>query len=346
MVEYLDGGRIQGSSTLTSSPPQTSWKELDRVTLSSTADELDTSTFTTKDNIMLLTHRPSGSGNVTGKITYNGDTGSNYAIRWSDNGAADGSGGSRSNLDAYYGQGNDEFGIHKIINISSQEKLGINHIVESNSSGAGNAPSRYEIINKWANTSAQINRIQFTNTGTGDFSSGTEVVVLGCDNDEADTGSNFWQELANVESSATDDTITTGTISAKKYLMVDFYATYTGDTNSVMVFNSDTGSNYSQRNSFSGGADGTNTSRANFTFADSSVKNWIRSKVFIVNKSDKEKLYIVHQMNGNDGAGNAPARAEQVGKWANTSDSITNITMNQSNSGSFTYKHLQVFGAD
>ena len=30
MVEYLSGGRIQGSSTLTETPPQTSWKELAR----------------------------------------------------------------------------------------------------------------------------------------------------------------------------------------------------------------------------------------------------------------------------------------------------------------------------
>ena len=49
MVEYLDGGRIQGSSTLTVPPAKTSWKELDRVTLGSTGDTLDTSTFTAKE---------------------------------------------------------------------------------------------------------------------------------------------------------------------------------------------------------------------------------------------------------------------------------------------------------
>ena len=36
MVEYLDGGRIQGSSTLTVPPAKTSWKELGRTTLGST----------------------------------------------------------------------------------------------------------------------------------------------------------------------------------------------------------------------------------------------------------------------------------------------------------------------
>ena len=342
-----------GSTSVTSTAANTSWKELDRVTLSSTADELDTSTFTTKDNIMLLVDRPSGSGNVTGKVTYNGDTGSNYAIRWSDNGASDGNGGSRSNLDAYYGQGNNEFGVHNIVNISSQEKLGINNIVESNSSGAGNAPSRYEIVNKWANTSAQINRIQFTNTGTGDFSSGTEVVVLGFDNDEADSGTNFWQELANVNLSSAADEISTGTIASKKYIMWEYHVLSSGAANGLdnisFRFNNDSGNNYCYRHNDNGGSDGTvtNNSKLRFRSGGATAQDFFGSG-YIVNKSDKEKLLISEQIyNGGDGASSKPKRAEMVGKWTNTSAQITEIDLIQDGAGSFlTGSYLKVWGSD
>ena len=78
MVEYLSGERIQGSSTLASSPPQTSWKELDRVTLTSAGDTLDTGTFTAKDNIMILENKiPTGS--CRSKYQFNGDDNDNYS---------------------------------------------------------------------------------------------------------------------------------------------------------------------------------------------------------------------------------------------------------------------------
>ena len=55
MVEYLSGGRIQGSSTLTEAPPQTSWKELARKKAGSGgSSELTTDAFTVKDNLMIL----------------------------------------------------------------------------------------------------------------------------------------------------------------------------------------------------------------------------------------------------------------------------------------------------
>ena len=62
MVNYLSGNIIEGSSTLTSTPPATSWKLLDRATLTSAGDSIDTGTFTAKDNIMILEHKiPTGN---------------------------------------------------------------------------------------------------------------------------------------------------------------------------------------------------------------------------------------------------------------------------------------------
>ena len=53
MVEYLSGGRIQGSSTLTQAN-HTSWKELGRATLSSSGDVMTSGTIAAKDNMMIL----------------------------------------------------------------------------------------------------------------------------------------------------------------------------------------------------------------------------------------------------------------------------------------------------
>ena len=68
------------------------------MTLGSAGDVLDTGTFSAKDNLMILLH-------ITGTtapypiLTFNNDTGSNYAIRFSNNGANDGSNHSQAGLD-------------------------------------------------------------------------------------------------------------------------------------------------------------------------------------------------------------------------------------------------------
>ena len=90
-IKYLAGERLIGTAaertalTYTGSPPQTSWKELDRVTLSGTSDTMDTGTFTAKDNLMFLVHIIR-SGSVSVDMTFNADTGSNYAGRLSETG--------------------------------------------------------------------------------------------------------------------------------------------------------------------------------------------------------------------------------------------------------------------
>ena len=223
MVEYLDGGRIQGSSTLTVPPAKTSWKELDRVTLGSTGDTLDTSTFTAKDNIMFQFHilRPS-SGDQNIRIRFNGDSGSNYSERYSLNGGTDATATSQANIALHSGVVNENFGCFTFVNTASKEKLCIGHVTGSNADGAGNAPSSREQIFKWANTSDQVTRIEIVNTSTGDFEAGSELVVLGCDNDEADGGTPYWERLADFTQTTAGDAMDTGTFTSKKYLWIEF----------------------------------------------------------------------------------------------------------------------------
>jgi hypothetical protein len=53
-----------------------------------------------------------------------------------------------------------------VINNSANEKLFITDNVVSRTAGAGTAPNRQEIVNKWANTAAQITDIDLINRCT------------------------------------------------------------------------------------------------------------------------------------------------------------------------------------
>ena len=172
-------------------------------------------------------------------------------------------------------------------------------------------------------------------------------VVLGWDPADTHTN-NFWQELASVTASGSSTNLSSGTISAKKYLWIQLYSEGTSadiDT----TFNNDTGTNYARRYSIDGGTDGTTTSESrlsNFHNAgragEEAFSNW-----FIINNQSNEKLIICHSIQQNTaGAANAPHRLEIVGKWVNTSNQITEIDFD-STSGNFgTNTILKVWGAD
>jgi len=72
--------------------------------------------------------------------------------------------------------------------------------------------------------------------------------------------------------------------------------------------------------------------------------------MFVINKSDKEKLCIADYMDyGSSGTGNAPNRIEWVHKWTNTSAQITSIKLynNQASSNDFPIgTRLKVWGSD
>ena len=187
-VKYLAGRRMQGTAAERTAlnlgtPPQTSWKELGRTTLNSAGDAINVSSFAAKDNIMILQHGIP-SGNISSRLRFNSDTGSNYAQRGSRNGGSYATGTSRDNVSFSLNPGNasDEWLIATVTNKADKEKLWISHGIDG-TSGANQDPNRSEIVGKWANTSAQITTVNVYHTESGDYAAGSECVVLGCDND-------------------------------------------------------------------------------------------------------------------------------------------------------------------
>ena len=126
------------------------------------------------------------------------------------------------------------------------------------------------------------------------------------------------------------------------------FANGTGGTiNCNMTFNNDTNNNYVVRESINGGTDSTNHTQANTDNLTGTVTGNISAIVNIANESNKEKLFISDGIECATGAGSSPDRKEMVGKWANTSSSITTIKANNGGSGSYAEgSELIVWGSD
>ena len=363
MVEYLSGNRIQGSSTLTASPPSTSWKELTRTTLGSNTTTITTPTFTPKDNIMILANFDlsgfAGQDDVLsmGNGTIDTSSTSQFAYSRSYNGGSDSSATSQEHGWGATGGnasiGENVFYVGTINNKSSQEKLGFLDGVLSNTAGATNAPDRFETVAKYVNTSTQIN-IMKIGVGGNTYASGSELIVLGCDNDEADANTNFWQELASVDTSSSHDVIDTGTFTNKKYLWLQCYVKGGSNASGSWIFNDDTNqTGYAIRRSNNGGADTGQYAGNNPAGSEGAYDGWGATgngkfyNMFIVNNGSKEALWINHLAIGDvAGSGNAPNRNEVVGKWDLT-DAITRIRIKNQDSGTdYDESSIKVWGSD
>ena len=324
------------------------WVELGRTTAGSEVDKLLITGIANKRYLMVLGDLdPNGSTNVI--FRFNEDTGTNYSWRFNQNGGSDGTDVSR-NLGIIHSSAYTTpfFNVNYISNLSSKEKLYISNGVEQSTAGAGTAPSRTESVAKWANTSDAIDDVEQTNTTVGGYKTGSEVVVLGWDPADTHT-SNFWEELASVENSGVTDNLSSGTFTAKKYLWVQFYLKPSGNnTQRLLTFNNDTGSNYSRRNSNAGGADSTSTSQANINLADSSGAEYGFYNMFIINNSSNEKLGILHSNVAlATGAAAAPWRQEYAFKWTNTSSQITEIDLTNAGAGvDYSISGMKVWGSD
>jgi len=358
MVDWLAGKRVRGTSSERTSLGTTTiggtgvggWVELGRTTLESAGDLITVSGLSDKRYYMILENHTNVTSTLNGGWQFNSDTGSNYAQRSSDNGGGDGTLTSITRIPADWGAATEHvFQVNYISNLSSNEKLFQGHMNVATATGAGTAPSRRENTGKWANTSNAISSIRMNNvSGSGDYNTGSEVVVLGWDPADTHTN-NFWEELASTELTVAGDDLSSGTITAKKYLWVQAWYKNDGaaDINNLTRFNGDAGSNYTSRYSINGAADVTRTSRT-WLDIESGGQDAKMLNMFIINNASNEKLVIYHQMDfGAAGAANAPNRREGVGKWANTSNQITEINLKQLDAGDYAAGSiLKVWGAD
>lgn len=146
----------------------------------------------------------------------------------------------------------------------------------------------------------------------------------------------WWEEIGRTTLSSAGDTITVSSLPARKYLWLKVSTINTGgDTNHNIQCNGDTGNSYSSRYSTNGAADTTLTSRSDAPILSSTTAPKY-SDVWISNIATEEKIFTsVSVARNSAGAASAPDKWEGVGKWANTSNQISSITLKNSGAGDY-----------
>ena len=166
-----------------------SWERLYSSTLESAGTTIDTGVggIAAKDYLKIIIDVIPTSSTGSGIfLRFNGDTGDNYPIRRSTNGASDSTIAGTGYDYWYSGYGGSTEHRHvvlDIINVLNKEKLIVHHQVVT-TAGAGNAPNRIETVGKWANTSAQITDVHIHSasfTGSDTFDPGTTMTIWGAD---------------------------------------------------------------------------------------------------------------------------------------------------------------------
>lgn len=118
------------------------------------------------------------SGTINCRLQFNGDTGSNYGLRYSTNFGGSTTSASSSAIELDSGSPTTPVAtIIDIINTETEEKLLNFHTVQQSSAGAATIPVVLEGFAKWANTSDLINRIDITESAAGAFGAGSELIV-------------------------------------------------------------------------------------------------------------------------------------------------------------------------
>ena len=147
-----------------------------------------------------------------------------------------------------------------------------------------------------------------------------------------------WVEVGRTTLGSAGDDITVSSLDDKRYYMMLFSSSNsTGRTGHNWRFNGDTGSNYAYRRGRDG-SEAASGSKTSITWGESVSAGWDNdfSINYVSNLSNKEKLALGHCGHSQStGAGTAPNRTENVGKWTNTSDAINSITAYNPEAGSF-----------
>ena len=159
-----------------------------------------------------------------------------------------------------------------------------------------------------------------------------------------------WAVIGKTTLTSAANNISVSGLTAKQHLVVEIYIkSVGGGVDTRLTFNNTTGSEYSTRRNFNGASDGTSNSLAHIEdLLNSGQGSWL-IRLSIFNKSDKEKLVISRSVStgsASGGAGTAPDRADTVGKWANTSASISTIKLATSSNNFDTGSEMVVWGDD
>ena len=155
-----------------------------------------------------------------------------------------------------------------------------------------------------------------------------------------------WEFLTQTVLDATSATVASETFDAKEFLEIQFYKVG-ANVNPLITCNGDTSTNYARTYSPNGGSDVSNVNQTKIEFTYQGATPTSYAIISISNQPDKEKMFIIQDMEENSsGSGTAPSIMQVVGKWVNTSDSITSVSFGNDDSGSYAAgSFLKIYGS-
>lgn len=153
-------------------------------------------------------------------------------------------------------------------------------------------------------------------------------------------GEGVWTEVGRTTLGVAGDSILVTGLPNKRYYQVLTSLLPTGGntTGRIRLGNTtiDSGTNYAQRISINGGADGTNATQPRWQGSAFSTPTPHFQNYYISNLSANEKLGIGHAMIQNTaGAANPPQRSEWAQKWTNAVNPIERIETLNDQAGSY-----------
>ncbi len=155
------------------------WELLGRAVSVGAGDIITVSGFTTR-KYMCIYYDLMASGSINGRLRFNNDSTANYSVRSSIDGAADSTTTSTTSIEVLETTTSDGYGSVDVMNVAGRRKFVKGHATRG-VAAVSSAPARAEVQGKWGNTSSGITRVDIVNTSTGDFVTGSELVVLGHD---------------------------------------------------------------------------------------------------------------------------------------------------------------------
>ena len=156
-----------------------------------------------------------------------------------------------------------------------------------------------------------------------------------------------WGKAGSTTLSSAGDTMTISGMTANNSYVYLYHAPANASYNTIINFDNDSGTKYAERKSANGGADSTAVSQTDFNTGDGTNSDGFHFG-YIVDVSGEETLIIDWWNRANTaGAGNAPYRGENVGKFTGTTQ-FTRIDFDNSSGGSgfATDSNLSVIGSD
>lgn len=151
-------------------------------TLVSSGDDIDITDLTPlKFNQFLLHTLGTGAANRQ-NITFENNSNTVYASRWSINGGADVTATGDLFLNTSVSAVLDNLTVMYVISISSEEKLVISNNLGFDTAGAGAAPFRKELVGKFVpSPDTDITRIDSNNIDVGSYDTNSNLSALGTD---------------------------------------------------------------------------------------------------------------------------------------------------------------------